>query len=202
MEPEPAEDDHREDEDREAELELVGVDARVGRARGRRPRCRRTRRPPRRRAASSCTSGTPMLAAATSSSRSAIQARPRRESRRRKFTNSTTRHSARTRPVVRPRLVAWSNSPKNGRSIWSIGEIDWRPLVSLLSPNDRDLVAVVRDAADDLAEGERDDRDVVAAQAQRRQADDHAGDRADEDRADRPAAGSSGGCRAGCGEAR
>ena len=42
------------------------------------------------------TSGTPMLAAATSSSRSAIQARPSRESRRRKFTNSTTRHSART----------------------------------------------------------------------------------------------------------
>ena len=42
------------------------------------------------------TSGTPMLAAATSSSRSAIQARPSRESRRRKFTNSTTRHERET----------------------------------------------------------------------------------------------------------
>jgi hypothetical protein len=30
--------------------------------------------------------------------------------------------------------VAESNSPKNGRLSWSIGEIDWRPLESLSSP--------------------------------------------------------------------
>ena len=76
-----------------------------------------------------------MLAAATSSSRSAIQARPRRESRRRKLTNSTTRHERERRSSsTGRRSVAESNSPKSGRLIWSIGEIDWRPLESLLSP--------------------------------------------------------------------
>ena len=74
------------------------------------------------------TSGTPMLAAATSSSRRAIQARPRRESRRRKFTNSTTSTIARATQKYGLRLVAWSNSPKNGMLIWSTGAIDSRPL--------------------------------------------------------------------------
>jgi hypothetical protein len=45
-----------------------------------------------------------------------------------------------------------------------------------------DLVAVDGDAPDDLAERERDDRDVVAAQAQGRQADQHPGDRRGDDR--------------------
>jgi hypothetical protein len=39
-----------------------------------------------------------------------------------------------------------------------------------------DAAAVRHDLADDLAEGERDDRDVVAAQPQRRHADHGAGD--------------------------
>ena len=50
-----------------------------------------------------------MLAAATSSSRSAIQARPSRESRRRKFTNSTTRTIAERDPVPRAQVDAESN---------------------------------------------------------------------------------------------
>ena len=50
--------------------------------------------------------------------------------------------------------------------------IAWRPFVSC-ALGELDLVAVDREAVDDLAERERDDRDVVAAQAQRRQADDH-----------------------------
>ena len=45
-----------------------------------------------------------------------------------------------------------------------------------------DLPAVGRDLPDDLAERERDDADVVAAQAQRRHADQHAGDRRRDDR--------------------
>ena len=45
-----------------------------------------------------------MDAAATSSSRSAIHARPRRESRRRKFTNSTSTTSARANQYQRPQV--------------------------------------------------------------------------------------------------
>ena len=45
---------------------------------------------------------------------------------------------------------------------------------------DRDALAVDGEGADDLTERERDDRDVVAAQAQRRQADHHPRRRADE----------------------
>ena len=40
-----------------------------------------------------------------------------------------------------------------------------------------EVVAVARDLRHDLAEAERHDREVVAAQAQRRQADEHADDR-------------------------
>ena len=58
------------------------------------------------------------------------------------------------------------------------------PAVSVMPAAEVDALAVDGDHADDLAEGERHDRDVVAAQAQRRQADDHAGDRADRRRAD------------------
>ena len=43
-----AEDDHRQDEDREAELERLGVDRTAGRSPGTRRTCRRTRRPSRR----------------------------------------------------------------------------------------------------------------------------------------------------------
>ena len=45
------------------------------------------------------TSGTPIEAAATSSSRSAIQARPRRESRSRMLTNSTMSTMREREPV-------------------------------------------------------------------------------------------------------
>ena len=93
------------------------------------------------------------------------------------------------------------NGSTNGRSILSTGVIPCFPRVSAASlpssgttgnraegrvpdPADPDLVAVDRDAADDLAEGERDDRDVVAAQAQRRQPDRDPGDRREDDRDD------------------
>ena len=72
-----------------------------------------------------------MLAAATSSSRIAIQARPSRESRRRKLTNRTTSTIARMVQYYGLRLSAESNGSSSGRSIWSIGVMPWRPLVSL-----------------------------------------------------------------------
>ena len=50
----------------------------------------------------------------------------------------------------------------------------------LVALDDVDLVAVDGEAVDDLAERERHDRDVVPAQAQRRQADQHPGDADDE----------------------
>ena len=69
-----------------------------------------------------------MLAAATSSSRMAIQARPRRESRRRKFTNRTS--------ATRPSAVQYQglrlsdvNGSVNGRSILSTGVIPCAPPV-------------------------------------------------------------------------
>ena len=127
----PAEDDHREHEDRERELELVGVHRVQVRAEEGARRSRRTPRRSRRRAASSCTSGTPMLAAATSSSRTAIQARPRRESRRRKLTNRT---SATMPSAVQYQGLRLSdvNCSVNGRSILSTGVIPCAPLVSVV----------------------------------------------------------------------
>ena len=75
------------------------------------------------------------------------------------------------------------NGSRNGRSGLSIGVMPCLPLVRLKRADAEDaLVAVDRDAADDLAEGERHDRDVVAAQAQRREADDRAEDRRDQRR--------------------
>ena len=70
-----------------------------------------------------------MATAAISSSRSAIHARPSRESRRRKFTNSTSATSTRTNQYhglssSRP------NGSMNGRSILSTGEMPCLPAVS------------------------------------------------------------------------
>ena len=74
------------------------------------------------------TAGTPIATAAISSSRSATHARPIRESRRRKFTNSTitTRKSANQ---YQGALSSTVNGPTNGRSIRSTGEMPWRPAV-------------------------------------------------------------------------
>ena len=70
-----------------------------------------------------------------------------------------------------------------------------RPLVRLNVADAEDaLVAVDRDAADDLAEGERHDRDVVAAQAQRREAEDRAERARRGARRSAGSAASSGGC--------
>ena len=53
------------------------------------------------------TSGTPMLTAATSSSRIAIQARPSRESRRRKLMNTHDQRQPERRPVPGSAGSAW-----------------------------------------------------------------------------------------------
>ena len=70
-----------------------------------------------------------MLAAAISSSRTAIHARPRRESRRRKFTNRTSA----TRPsAVQYQGLRFSdvNCSVKGSWILSTGVIPWAPFVS------------------------------------------------------------------------
>ena len=61
-----------------------------------------------------------MLIAATSSSRSAIQARPIRESRSRKFTNSTNSTIANATQYHGLRFSE-VNGSRNGRSILSTG---------------------------------------------------------------------------------
>ena len=86
------------------------------------------------------TAGTPIATAAISSSRSATQARPIRESRRRKFTNSTTttRNKANQYHGFMSKTV---NGSRNGRSIRSTGEMPWRPAVIGVPPRIVDAVA-------------------------------------------------------------
>ena len=100
---EPADDDHCQHEDREPELELAGVDqCRVGaeeRA-GHAAECRAHR------VGESFvrTSGIPIETAATSSSRSAIQARPSRESRTPQVDEQRQQHDRVDQPVPRSQL--------------------------------------------------------------------------------------------------
>ena len=54
------------------------------------------------------------------------------------------------------------------------------PNVPCVEVEPEEVVAVLHDLRDDLAEPERDDREVVAAQAQRRQADDDPGEEREE----------------------
>ena len=129
------------------------------------------------------TSGIPIETAATSSSRSAIQARPRRESRSRRVTNRTSS----TIPKI---------SQYHGLQLEQVELADAREVRQVerrdslraggqrLAAADVDAGPVDRDDADDLPERERHDRDVVAAQAQRRQADERPGERGDQDRGD------------------
>jgi hypothetical protein len=77
------------------------------------------------------TSGTPIEAAATSSSRTAIQARPSRESRNRKLMNRAIASMPRPSQKYGRRLNAESNWSKNGSFGWSTGEIAVGPFVSL-----------------------------------------------------------------------
>ena len=79
------------------------------------------------------TSGTPMLAAATSSSRTAIQARPRRESRSRKLTNSASSTSP-SAVQYHGRRLSGPNWDRPGRSGESTGVMPWRPAVSAYLP--------------------------------------------------------------------
>ena len=98
-----------------------------------------------------------------------------RESRSRTVTTSarTTRPSANQ---YQGRGSRASKGFRNGRSILSIGPMLFGPAVSV-PPNSGDVASVGGHLADDLAERERHDRDVVAAQAQRRHADQRARDR-------------------------
>ena len=120
------------------------------------------------------TMGIPAQAAADSSSRIAIHARPMRESRRLTFTTSASATSASANQYHGRRSSA-PKRPINGSSMRSIGS-DADRAGGERAAEELDLAAVGHDLADDLAEGERDDRDVVAAQPQRRHADQGAGD--------------------------
>ena len=119
--------------------------------------------------------GTPAAAAAPSSSRSAVQARPMRESRSRTATTSASDDEAEREPVPGPRVESVEGLQE--------GEVDLvdRPDVvrarGQRAAEQRDVASVGGHLADDLAERERHDRDVVAAQAQRRHADQRARDR-------------------------
>ena len=126
------------------------------------------------------TIGTPALAAAPSSSRSAIHALPTRESRSRKLTNSISCDEREGEPVPGTQVQRTEALEERqvdlvdgGHAVGSPGE---------RSTEELDLPAVGRDLPDDLAERERDDADIVAAQAQRRHPDQHAGDRRRDDR--------------------
>ena len=207
---EAAEDDHAEDQDREVELELVGVD-------GVQVRAEEGARHAAERGAGAVGQqlrldgrdahrdrGDLVLAqrdprAARAASRAAGSSRTAR-SRRARARSSTTASSS-----------SDVNGSSPGSAILSTGVMPCLPAVIDLvvaeavaeraaderQARELDLVAVDGQAADDLAERERHDRDVVAAQAQRRQADDHARDRREDDRGDARPGGSSGGCRAG-----
>ena len=64
------------------------------------------------------------------------------------------------------------------RSLPEAGRVDRRdPVRAVREVEAAEVVAVARDLRQDLAEAERDDREVVAAEAQRRQADQDAEER-------------------------
>ena len=127
------------------------------------------------------TSGMPIETAATSSSRSATQARPSRESRSRTLTNSTSIRIAKITQYHGLRC-SWSNVPMPGE-VDRVDRADPDAAAGQRLPAaEVDALAVDRDTVDDLAEGERDDRDVVAAQPQRRQPDQRAEPGGDHDR--------------------
>ena len=130
----------------------------------------------------------PIALAAISSSRIASQARPRREFCSRRLTTMTPISQQQQQVVVldcgpvksmpSDRLACLANEKlpmRNGSisvdALRPVGDVDRR-------------VQVVEEDADDLAEAERDDRQVVAAQLQRRRAEQHA-EQAGDRRADR-----------------
>ena len=105
-----------------------------------------------------------------------------RESRRRKLTNRMSSASA---SAVQYHGLRFSvvNRSTSGRSILSTGLMPGAAVGEVEVADAEDaLVGVDGDAADDLAERERHDRDVVAAQAQRREAEQRAGERGEERR--------------------
>ena len=119
----------------------------------------------------------PIARAAISSSRIASHARPMREfCRRRLMTMMTT-------PATQQEVVVLDRpGERRGRAIVSASaklklpmpeRVDQRDALRPVGEVDR-LRQVVEEDADDLAEAERHDREVVAAQLQRRRAEQHA----------------------------
>ena len=131
----------------------------------------------------------PIAAAASSSSRMAIQARPRRESRSSSDVAIAMPSSASARPVVPGRvdLLDEVARQERQRAVDAVAEAEavdaGQPERAVRQVEAADVVAVAHELRDDLAEAERHDREVVAAQAQRRNADQHAEQRG-EDRSD------------------
>ena len=106
-----------------------------------------------------------MLAAATSSSRRAIQARPMPRVAQPEVHEQGHEDDREDRPVVRSQVRGAVELPEHGQ----VELVDRRDRLAAVGERvvaDLDLVAVLGEAADDLAEGQRDDGDVVAAQAQ------------------------------------
>ena len=178
-----AHDDHGEDEDGEAELELVGVDAlQEGAEEG--------ARDPAEGAAGGvgqqlgahqrhAHAGRRHLVLAQGDPRAA-QARVAQAEVHEQHHQAQGEHGPEIRSEVR-RLIELG---KEGQVDLVDGRDRLTPVGELVVAERGQLVAVLSDPADDLAEGQRHDRDVVAAQAQRGQADQSAGDGTQEDRPD------------------
>ena len=127
------------------------------------------------------TIGTPTLAAARSSSRTAIHALPGRESRSRKLTNSISADQREREPVPGTE-VERPEALEEGKVDLVDGGDALRPARERAA-EELDLPAVGDGhLPDDLAERQRDDADVVAAQAQRRHPDQDSGGRRRDDR--------------------
>ena len=91
------------------------------------------------------------------------------------ITSIATSFDATCEPSPEPRAWKRSHCPLYCAAAPTLPSAD-RPLRAA-----REAVLVRRDVADDLAEGDRDDREVVGAQPQRREPEQHAGERRGDD---------------------
>ncbi len=181
--PEAAEDDHGQHEDRERELELVGVDRVVEGAEERAGHAahRRAERVGEELHAhgrdAHADRGDLVLADRDPRPADARVAQP-------EVDEQHDQRERERRPV--PRSEVQRGEAVDEREVDLVDRRDAGAAVREVEVADAEdaLVGVDRDAADDLAERERHDRDVVAAQAQRREAEQRAQQRRD-DRGDR-----------------
>jgi hypothetical protein len=129
------------------------------------------------------TSGTPIETAATSSSRSATQARPEPGVAQPQVDEEHHEQDAEDQPVPRPQVEQAERA--DAGEVRRVDRADAQvPGGQGHAAAEFDGLPVNGDHSDNLAERQRDDRDVVTAQPQRRQPDDYAGRRADRRRRD------------------